>query len=91
MNGSAVEQMDGGHMPIERPPYESQPAMTSETLVPPPPPIAPVFTPTVAPPSEPVFAQAPQPAPAEPPPPPVVPTISVDTPPEKPKRGWWRR
>ena len=24
-------------------------------------------------------------------PPPVVPTISVDTPPEKPKRGWWRR
>jgi ribonuclease E len=42
----------------------------------------------VAPP-EPVAA-APEPEPT-PPPPPVVPTISADTPPEKPKRGWWRR
>jgi ribonuclease E len=43
----------------------------------------------------PVIAQAPQPAPvavpAPEPPAPVVPTILADTPPEKPKRGWWRR
>jgi ribonuclease E len=45
-----------------------------------------------------VVAQAPQPVPApaelraEPPPPSVaIPTISTDAPPEKPKRGWWRR
>jgi ribonuclease E len=77
--------MAGAHMPVERPPYEPQPAMTADSLVPPPPPIAP--------PPEPVVAQAPQPVPveAEPPPPPAVPTISTDTPPEKPRRGWWRR
>jgi ribonuclease E len=85
VNGSPVDQMAGAHMPVERPPYESQPAMTADSLVPPPPPIAP--------PPEPVVAAAPQPVPveAEPPPPPAVPTISADTPPEKPKRGWWRR
>jgi ribonuclease E len=86
MNGQPVNQMEGAHMPVERPPYEPQPAMTSESVVPPPPPIAP--------PSEPVVAAAPQPVPAqtEPAPPAVViPTISADTPPEKPKRGWWRR
>jgi ribonuclease E len=56
---------------------------------------APVYVaPPIAPPPEPVVAQAPQPVPAEtrePPPPPVVPTILADAPPEKPKRGWWRR
>jgi len=88
MNGSAVDAMDGGRLPVERPPYEQQPAMASETFVPPP------MAPVVAPPPVPVFAQAPQPVASEPPPPPVsiVPTISVDdAPPEKPKRGWWRR
>ncbi|SJZ56020.1 ribonuclease E [Enhydrobacter aerosaccus] len=92
INGSAVDQMEGAHMPVERPPYEPQPAMTTDNLVPPPPPIAA--------PAEPIVAAAPQPVPAqteaaEPPPPPppaiVIPTISTDTPPEKPKRGWWRR
>ena len=86
MNGQPVAQMEGAHMPVERPPYEPQPAMTAESVVAPPPPIAP--------PSEPVVAAAPQPVPAqtEPSPPAVViPTISADTPPEKPKRGWWRR
>jgi ribonuclease E len=80
-----VDQMPGGHMPVERPPYEARPAMMAE---PPPSPPAPM-----APPPEPVVAQAPQPvaAPEPPPPPPVVPTILADAPPEKPKRGWWRR
>ena len=32
----------------------------------------------------------PPPAP-EPPPPPIIPAILADAPPEKPKRGWWRR
>ena len=42
----------------------------------------------VAPPSP-----QPEPAASPPPPPPpaAVPSISADTPPEKPKRGWWRR
>ena len=56
--------------------------ITSDTPAPPPPP-----------PPVPVFATAPEPAPAPAaePPPPVVPVISADAPPEKPKRGWWRR
>jgi ribonuclease E len=37
-------------------------------------------------PPSPIVASAPQP---EPPPPPPVPVI--EAPPEKPKRGWWRR
>lgn len=67
--------------------------MTADSVPPPPPSIAPA----IAPPPEPVVAQAPQPVPepvevrAEPPPSVVVPTISADAPPEKPKRGWWRR
>jgi ribonuclease E len=77
-----VDDMQGGHMPVERPAYESRPEMLAE-----PPPPAPM-----APAPEPVVAQAPQPVAApEPPPPPVVPAIMADTPPEKPKRGWWRR
>ena len=42
--------------------------------------------PPLTPPEPPVVASAPQP---EPPPPPPVPVI--EAPPEKPKRGWWRR
>jgi ribonuclease E len=91
-DGQPVEQMPGGHMPVEHPPFQPQPAMNTEAAAPPPPP-------SIAPPPRPVVAQAPQPMPepvevrAEPPPPPavVVPTISADEPPEKPKRGWWRR
>jgi len=81
MDGLPVDQMPGGHMPVERAPYEPRPEMIAEP--PPPPPIAP--------PPEPVVAQAPQPVAAPEPPPPVVPTILADAPPEKPKRGWWRR
>jgi ribonuclease E len=90
LDGQPVEQMPGGHMPVEHVPFE--PAMTADSAPPPPP----SFAPAIAPPPEPVVAQAPQPVP-EPlevradPPPPVVPTISADAPPEKPKRGWWRR
>ena len=92
LDGQPVEQMPGGHMPVEHQPFA--PAMTADSAPPPPPSIAPAIAPS----PEPVVAQAPQPAPepaevrAEPPPPSVVvPTISADAPPEKPKRGWWRR
>jgi ribonuclease E len=51
----------------------------------PPPPPEPVYIPPPAP--VPVVMQAPEPPPA-----PVIPVIPVaDVPPEKPKRGWWRR
>ncbi|MBS0224138.1 MAG: Rne/Rng family ribonuclease [Proteobacteria bacterium] len=85
MNGQPVDQMDGGHMPVEHPPFEPSAEAVAESVAPPPP---------LAPPPEPIVAAAPQPVepPAEPLPPAVViPTISTDTPPEKPKRGWWRR
>jgi ribonuclease E len=91
LDGQPVEQMPGGHMPVEHQPFA--PAMTADSAPPPPPSIAPAIAPS----PEPVVAQAPQPAPepaevrAEPPPSVVVPTISADAPPEKPKRGWWRR
>ncbi|HKV14903.1 MAG TPA: Rne/Rng family ribonuclease [Reyranella sp.] len=92
MNGQPVEQMDGAHMPVEQPSFDAPAMAAAEGIVPPPS--------QIAPPAEPVVAAAPQPVPAqsevqtqaEPPPPAVViPTISADTPPEKPKRGWWRR
>ena len=78
--------------PTEAPSYEAPayepPPMQAEA----PAPIViptPVASPAAAP--MPVAAvEAPAPA-AEPAPPPIVPTISVDAPPEKPKRGWWRR
>lgn len=82
MDSLPVDRMPGGHMPVERPPYEPRTEMIAE---PPPAPFVP--------PPQPVVAQAPQPvaAPEPPPPPPVVPAILADVPPEKPKRGWWRR
>ncbi|WP_428662448.1 Rne/Rng family ribonuclease [Reyranella sp.] len=91
-DGQPVEQMAGGQMPVEAAPAEWRPAMIAEA--------APVVPPpaVIAPPPEPVVAQAPQPIPLQAeveaeqtPPPPVVPVISADLPPEKPKRGWWRR
>ena len=91
VNGQPVEQMDGTHMPVEQPSYDPPAMAAAEGIVPSP----------IAPPAELVVAAAPQPVPtqgpaqaqaeAEPPPPVVIPTISADTPPEKPKRGWWRR
>jgi ribonuclease E len=92
LDGQPVEQMPDHHMPVEQPPFEPHAVMNTEAASPPPPP-------SIAPPPEPVVAQAPQPVPEpvvaqpEPPPPPavVIPTISTDAPPEKPKRGWWRR
>jgi hypothetical protein len=78
-----MEGLPVDHMPVERPPYEPRTEMSAEPPPPPPVPMAP---------PEPVVAQAPQPVAApEPPPPPVVPAIMADAPPEKPKRGWWRR
>ena len=91
MDGQPVEQMQNGHMPLERPPYEAATPAPVETPAP---------APVIAPPPEPVVASAPQPVPTpapqpapEPAPVPVsiIPTISADAPPEKPKRGWWRR
>ena len=76
MDHMPVDQMPDGHMPVEHAPYDPGPPMNVEAAPPPPPPPAP-----------PVVASAPQPEP--PPAPPPVPVI--EAPPEKPKRGWWRR
>ena len=83
MDGQPVEQMQNGHLPVEHAPYDPAPTPAMDAP-------APALVMTAAP--EPVFASAPVPAP-EPAPIPVtiVPTISADAPPEKPKRGWWRR
>ncbi|MDP1839111.1 MAG: ribonuclease E/G, partial [Reyranella sp.] len=71
--------------PREHAPYDPGPPVNVEAAPPPPPPAEPVYTPPPAP--EPVAMQA-----AEPPPAPAIPVIPVaDVPPEKPKRGWWRR
>jgi ribonuclease E len=84
IEGSPVEHMPEGHMPVEHAPYDASPPVAPpvnvEAAVPPPmePPAPPI-----------VVAAAPQPEPPPPPPPPAVPVI--DAPPEKPKRGWWRR
>jgi ribonuclease E len=77
MDHMPVDQMAGGHMPVEHAPYDPGPPVNVEATPPPPPPPAPPV----------VVASAPQPEP--PPPPPPVPVI--EAPPEKPKRGWWRR
>ncbi len=76
-----MEHMPAEHMPVERPPYDPAPAPEAPVNVEAAPPApAPI-------PDPPVAAAAPQPQPE--PPPPVVPVI--EAPPEKPKRGWWRR
>jgi ribonuclease E len=76
MDGMPVE-----HMPVERAAYDPGPAVNGEAVPPPQ--------------TDHVVASAPQPQPealSEPPPAPIVPVIPVsDAPPEKPKRGWWRR
>ncbi len=76
IEGMPVEHMPEGHMPVERAPFDPGPPVNVEAAPPPEPP--------------PVAAAAPQPEPQpESPPLPLVPVI--EAPPEKPKRGWWRR
>ncbi len=71
--------------PPEPAPYDPGPPVNAEAAPPPLPPSEPAYIPPPAP--EPVVMQAPEPPPA-----PVIPVIPVaDVPPEKPKRGWWRR
>jgi ribonuclease E len=80
MDHMPLDQMKDERMPVEKAPFDPGPPVNAEAALPP------------APPAPPVQAVAPQPPPApEPPPAPVVPSISADVPPEKPKRGWWRR
>ena len=80
-----MEALPVEHMPVERAPYDPGPPVNVEAAPPPPP--APEMS------AEPVVASAPQPMPVpEPEPAPAPPPIPViDAPPEKPKRGWWRR
>ena len=77
------EGMPVEHMPVERAPYDPGPPVNVEAAPPPPPAPEPV----VASAPQPIAIPEPEPAPAPAPPP--VPVI--DAPPEKPKRGWWRR
>ncbi len=73
------------HTSREHVAYDPGPPVNVEAAPPPPPPSEPTYTPPPAP--APVVMQAPEPPPA-----PVIPVIPVaDIPPEKPKRGWWRR
>jgi ribonuclease E len=72
-------------VPMELAPFDPGPPVNVEAAEPPPPP-PPAPEPVVVPPAMVAAPQAePEPAPAPPP----VPVI--DAPPEKPKRGWWRR
>ncbi len=84
-HATAAEPMS---VPGEHVPYDPGPPVNVEAAEAPPvvaPAPAPPFVPAPTP--EPVVLQA-----AEPPPAPVIPVIPVaETPPEKPKRGWWRR
>jgi len=84
IEGNPVEHMPDGHMPVEVAPYDASTPVAPPVNVEaePPPPLEPPAPPIVV-------AAAPQPEPPPPPPPPAVPVI--DAPPEKPKRGWWRR
>ncbi|TAJ84935.1 ribonuclease E/G [Reyranella sp.] len=75
--------------PMELAPFDPGPPVNVEAAEPPPPPPPP---PPPAPEPvavTPVMVAAPQPEPEPTPAPPPVPVI--DAPPEKPKRGWWRR
>jgi ribonuclease E len=81
-----LESMPVEHMPVERAPYDPGPPVNVEAAPPPPPVAEPERVVASAP--QPVAAPEPELAPAPPPPPPVP---VIDAPPEKPKRGWWRR
>jgi ribonuclease E len=75
VNGMPADQMPEERPPVEPAPYDPGPPVNIEASEPLPPP--------------PVAAAAPQPEPEPSPPPPAVPVI--EGPPEKPRRGWWRR
>ena len=81
-----LESMPVEHMPVERAPYDPGPPVNVEAAPPPPP--APEPEPVVASAPQPIALPEPEPVPTPPPPPPVP---VIDAPPEKPKRGWWRR
>jgi ribonuclease E len=81
-----LESMPVEHTPMERAPYDPGPPVNVEAAPPPPQP-APEPEPVVASAPQPIAVPEPEPVPTPPPPP--VPVI--DAPPEKPKRGWWRR
>ena len=80
-----LESMAVEHMPAERAPYDPGPPVNVEAAPPPAP--APEPEPVAASAPQPIAVPEPEPVPAPLPPP--VPVI--DAPPEKPKRGWWRR
>ncbi|TBR30641.1 MAG: Rne/Rng family ribonuclease, partial [Reyranella sp.] len=79
-----LESMPVEHMPVEQAPFDPGPPVNVEAAPPPPPAPEPV----VASAPQPIAIPEPEPVPAPPPPPPVP---VIDAPPEKPKRGWWRR
>jgi len=81
-----LESMPVEHTPTEHAPYDPGPPVNVEAALPSPPVMEPERIVASAP--QPVAVPEPEPVPA-PPPPPQVPVI--DAPPEKPKRGWWRR
>ena len=89
IEGNAIERMPDGHMPVEHAPFDPSPAPA--TAIEPPINIEAVPPPEMPAPPPPVAAAAPQPMPEPPPPPPVPAVPVIDAPPEKPKRGWWRR
>ena len=73
--------------PMELAPFDPGPPVNVEAAEPPPPPSPPPAPEPVA--VTPAMVAAPQAEPEPAPAPPPVPVI--DAPPEKPKRGWWRR
>ena len=79
-----LETMPAEHMPVEPAPYDPGPPVNVEAAAPPAP--EPPMAPVVASAPRPIAIPEPEPAPPAPPPVPV-----IDAPPEKPKRGWWRR
>ena len=79
-----LESMPVEQMPVDSAPFDPGPPVNVEAA--PPPPAAP--EPVVASAPQPSAVPEPEPVPAPPPPPPVP---VIDAPPEKPKRGWWRR
>ena len=76
-----LESMPVEHVPVERAPFDPGPPVNVEAAPPPPPPAPPM----VASAPQPIAMPEPEPAPAPPPVP------AIEAPPEKPKRGWWRR
>jgi ribonuclease E len=78
-----LESMPVEHMPVEREPYDPGPPVNVEAAPP-----APESEPVAASAPQPIAVPEPEPVPTPPPPPPVP---VIDAPPEKPKRGWWRR